>query len=212
MGGQVGGSGAQGVCYNEDGLPAEYRGNLFFCDWGLQTVFRFEIRKAGGTFAVDPAHGLRHQGGRGRLPPVLAGRRGRRRRPLAGRLGLQRLAGGRRANRPAVPPALHRPERHRTGPAPFRPGSRRPASRRSTTRRCRSGWSRSGSWREWDRRPCRALVAPLEARRARDRPAARALGARRDRRRRGAAGDRLGAGRPLGRVRLQAARSVGIRR
>ena len=52
MGGQVGGSGAQGICYNEDGLPAEYRGNLFFCDWGLQTVFRFEIRKNGGTFAI----------------------------------------------------------------------------------------------------------------------------------------------------------------
>ena len=52
MFGEVGGSGAQGICYNEDGLPAEYRGNLFFCDWGLQTVFRFEIKKAGGTFAL----------------------------------------------------------------------------------------------------------------------------------------------------------------
>ena len=53
MAGEFGGSGAQGICYNEDGLPAEYRGNLFFCDWGLQTVFRFEIKKAGGTFAVS---------------------------------------------------------------------------------------------------------------------------------------------------------------
>jgi putative heme-binding domain-containing protein len=52
MGGQVGGVGAQGICYNEDGLPAEYRGNLFFCDWGLQTVSRITIRKAGGTFAI----------------------------------------------------------------------------------------------------------------------------------------------------------------
>src|SRR5262249_13204490 len=52
MGGQIGGSGTQGICYNEDGLPAEYRGNLFFCDWGLQRVARIEIRKAGGTFAV----------------------------------------------------------------------------------------------------------------------------------------------------------------
>jgi len=51
--GQVGGAGAQGICYNEDGLPPEYRGNLFFCDWGLQTVFRYEIRKAGGTFALE---------------------------------------------------------------------------------------------------------------------------------------------------------------
>ena len=33
--------------------PPEYRGNLFFCDWGNQTVDRFEIRKAGGTYAVS---------------------------------------------------------------------------------------------------------------------------------------------------------------
>jgi putative heme-binding domain-containing protein len=53
MTGQVGGVGAQGICYNEDGLPAEYQGNLFFCDWGLQAVVRFEIRKSGGTQAVS---------------------------------------------------------------------------------------------------------------------------------------------------------------
>ncbi len=52
MGGQLGGAGAQGVCYNEDGLPAEYRGNLFFCDWGLQEVHRIVVRKNGGTFAI----------------------------------------------------------------------------------------------------------------------------------------------------------------
>jgi putative heme-binding domain-containing protein len=52
MAGEVGGAGAQGLCYNDDGLPAEYRGNLFFCDWGLQTVRRFEIKKAGGTYAL----------------------------------------------------------------------------------------------------------------------------------------------------------------
>ncbi len=43
---------AQGVCYNEDRLPSEYRGNLFFCDWGLQAVHRLAIRKSGGTFAI----------------------------------------------------------------------------------------------------------------------------------------------------------------
>ena len=53
MAGEFGGAGAQGLCYNEDGLPAEYRGNLFFCDWGAQSVLRFEIRKAGGTYAVS---------------------------------------------------------------------------------------------------------------------------------------------------------------
>ncbi len=50
---QSGGVAGQGICYNEDGLPAEYRGNLFFCDWGLRSVLRFEIRKIGGTFAVE---------------------------------------------------------------------------------------------------------------------------------------------------------------
>ncbi len=52
MGGRAVGAGAQGVCYNEDRLPASYRGNLFFCDWGLQEVHRFTIRKKGGTYAI----------------------------------------------------------------------------------------------------------------------------------------------------------------
>lgn len=52
LAGQVGGSGAQGICYNEDGLPPSYRGNLFFCDWGLREVSRYVVEKAGGTFAL----------------------------------------------------------------------------------------------------------------------------------------------------------------
>src|SRR4051794_14731869 len=52
MAGQIGGSGAQGICYDEDGLPPSYRGNLFFCDWGLATVSRYEVERAGGTFAL----------------------------------------------------------------------------------------------------------------------------------------------------------------
>ena len=52
MAGQLGGSGCQGICYNEDGLPKEYSGNLFFCDWGLQTVFRYVIEPNGGSFKV----------------------------------------------------------------------------------------------------------------------------------------------------------------
>ena len=62
MAGLKGGAGAQGICYNEDGLPAEYRGNLFFCDWGDQTVSRFEIRKAGGTYAVSRRSTARLEG------------------------------------------------------------------------------------------------------------------------------------------------------
>jgi HEAT repeat protein/glucose/arabinose dehydrogenase len=53
MAGTKGGAGAQGICYNEDGLAAEYRGNLFLCDWGDQTVSRLELRKVGGTYAVS---------------------------------------------------------------------------------------------------------------------------------------------------------------
>ena len=51
-GGQVGGSGTQAIFYNEDGLPERYRGDLFFCDWGLSTVFRYEVARAGATFKV----------------------------------------------------------------------------------------------------------------------------------------------------------------
>ncbi|MDR3637524.1 MAG: HEAT repeat domain-containing protein [Isosphaeraceae bacterium] len=50
--GQLGGSGTQGVCYNEQGLPAEYQGDLFVSDWGLQTVFRYKLEKSGGTFRL----------------------------------------------------------------------------------------------------------------------------------------------------------------
>jgi putative heme-binding domain-containing protein len=50
--GQLGGSGTQGVCYNEAGLPAAYQGNLFFTDWGVQTVFRYELERSAGTFKV----------------------------------------------------------------------------------------------------------------------------------------------------------------
>lgn len=46
------GMAAQGVCYNEQGLPSRYHGNLFFCDRGLQAVLRYELRKSGATFAV----------------------------------------------------------------------------------------------------------------------------------------------------------------
>ena len=52
MDGQLGGSGTQGICYNEDGLPPGYRGNLFFTDWGLQTVFRYTLERSGGTHRV----------------------------------------------------------------------------------------------------------------------------------------------------------------
>ena len=50
--GQSGGAGAQGVCSNDDGLPDRFRGNLFFCDWGLQSVARYEVEPKGATFRL----------------------------------------------------------------------------------------------------------------------------------------------------------------
>ena len=46
------GAAGRGDAYNEAGLPEAYRGNLFFCDPGEQTVYRHELRKAGGSFAL----------------------------------------------------------------------------------------------------------------------------------------------------------------
>jgi HEAT repeat protein/glucose/arabinose dehydrogenase len=52
MGGAAGEPGTLGVCYDEDGLAGRFRGNFFVCDLGRQSVVCFEIRRAGGTFAV----------------------------------------------------------------------------------------------------------------------------------------------------------------
>ncbi|MEW4570426.1 HEAT repeat domain-containing protein [Tautonia sp. JC769] len=52
VGGQLGGSGTQGIVAKGGGLPEAYRGNLFICDWGLQTVFRMEVVPNGGTFRL----------------------------------------------------------------------------------------------------------------------------------------------------------------
>src|SRR5207247_4294704 len=37
-------------CYLERQFPPEYRGNLFFCEWG-KSVVRYAPRRAGGSFA-----------------------------------------------------------------------------------------------------------------------------------------------------------------
>jgi putative membrane-bound dehydrogenase-like protein len=52
VGGQIGGSGTQGVCYLEPGAPERYQGNLFVTDWGLGAVIRYEIEPSGATFKV----------------------------------------------------------------------------------------------------------------------------------------------------------------
>jgi putative membrane-bound dehydrogenase-like protein len=44
------GSSAGGVCYLERQFPAEYRGSLFFCEWG-RAVMRYRPERAGAGFA-----------------------------------------------------------------------------------------------------------------------------------------------------------------
>jgi putative membrane-bound dehydrogenase-like protein len=44
------GSSAGGLCYLEQAFPAEFRGNLFFCEWG-RAVMRYRPQRAGSSFA-----------------------------------------------------------------------------------------------------------------------------------------------------------------
>jgi putative membrane-bound dehydrogenase-like protein len=44
------GSSAGGLCYLETAFPAEYRGNLFFCEWG-RSVVRYPLERSGSSFA-----------------------------------------------------------------------------------------------------------------------------------------------------------------
>jgi putative membrane-bound dehydrogenase-like protein len=44
------GSSAGGLCYLETQFPAEYRGNLFFCEWG-RAVVRAPLKRSGASFA-----------------------------------------------------------------------------------------------------------------------------------------------------------------
>ncbi len=50
--GRFGGAGTQGLAITEAGLPPRFRGNLIFCDWGAQSVDRFELAPDGGSFAL----------------------------------------------------------------------------------------------------------------------------------------------------------------
>ena len=49
------GSSAGGVCYLETAFPAEYRGSLFFCEWG-RAVVRYDRKRSGSTFAAMREH------------------------------------------------------------------------------------------------------------------------------------------------------------
>lgn len=43
------GSSAGGVCYREQAFPPEFRGNLFFCEWG-RSIVRYPLHSAGSGF------------------------------------------------------------------------------------------------------------------------------------------------------------------
>ncbi|MBI5761115.1 MAG: HEAT repeat domain-containing protein [Planctomycetales bacterium] len=45
------GSSAGGLCYLEQQFPAEYRGNLIFCEWG-RSVVRYGLQRVGSSFAT----------------------------------------------------------------------------------------------------------------------------------------------------------------
>ncbi|MDB6027231.1 MAG: hypothetical protein JWM68_3454 [Verrucomicrobiales bacterium] len=48
----AGGSATGTIAYNEDGLPDEYKGNVFLCDWGRQEVLRLKTGRIGGTYTI----------------------------------------------------------------------------------------------------------------------------------------------------------------
>jgi putative membrane-bound dehydrogenase-like protein len=53
MMGDLGGGAATGtLCYNEDGLPPEYHGNLFLADFGKRQILRVRLEREGATFRV----------------------------------------------------------------------------------------------------------------------------------------------------------------
>jgi putative membrane-bound dehydrogenase-like protein len=50
-----GGSPTGGLAYREAAWPAEYQGNLFFCEWGKGALRRFVLEPDGATFKVKTA-------------------------------------------------------------------------------------------------------------------------------------------------------------
>ncbi len=109
------GSSAGGLCYLEAGFPAEYRGDLFFCEWG-RAVVRYRPARSGSGFAPLGAGRVRR---RGRRRPLRV-QADRPRRPARRLVDRGRLGGrpeaeararphlpdhGRRASRTAPRPA-----------------------------------------------------------------------------------------------------------
>ena len=92
-----------------------YRGNLIFCDWGLQTVHRWVIEPSGATFRVVSKEPLVEKGDLTDFRPFSIAVGARRSFILPDRLGLQWLALERTQDRPALSPDLHRPRSRQAG-------------------------------------------------------------------------------------------------
>lgn len=62
MGDFGGGSPVGGTVYGGDAWPAAFRNNLFWCEWGKQTVRRFRFDAKGSTFAIGSARDFMKKG------------------------------------------------------------------------------------------------------------------------------------------------------
>ncbi|MGO9596460.1 MAG: HEAT repeat domain-containing protein [Isosphaeraceae bacterium] len=69
-GGEFGMPGTQGASCSDDRLPASFRGNLLVCDLRRQSVLRYELRKAGATWAIARQSVLVEKGGLADFHPV----------------------------------------------------------------------------------------------------------------------------------------------
>ena len=139
MGGEAGEPGIQGVCYDEGGLPGRYRGNIFVCDWGRQAVVCFEIRKAGGTFAVARQATVVSKGIVADFHPLALAVTAERNRLLGCGLGERCLALRGTRNRQALPVDLLRSAIASARPRGPTASPSATRSRRSTTRLFPSG-------------------------------------------------------------------------
>ena len=47
-----GGSPTGAIAYNEDALPAKYRGSVFLCEWGRKQFLRLTVERDGGSYKI----------------------------------------------------------------------------------------------------------------------------------------------------------------
>lgn len=66
-----GGSATGAIGYDEDALPEEFRENVFHSDWGKNLIYRFVVKRDGGTYKIDKMEEFLKGGGeRGDFRPL----------------------------------------------------------------------------------------------------------------------------------------------